>query len=111
MLKKLLFHILFVFLAFVAVWIMAYQKVEVFNKEDLSAVSCGWPFKFMVNDLSYRDPPFPWKITCLTGEWGNPTKEFNWQYFIIDTAFFYLILLAIYYGKNLIIKKEVGKEK
>ena len=104
--REFLLNIFFVFLALVAVWIMAYHKVEVFNKEDLSAVSCGWPLKFMVNDLSYRDPPFPWKISCLAGEWGDPTKEFNWQYFILDAAFFYLLILALYHGKDLILKKK-----
>lgn len=94
--KKFLFHILFVALALVAVWIIAAnQKVEVFNKEDMSALSCGWPLTFMVNDLSYRDPPFPWKMSCLDGEYGD-YGSFSLLPFIINVIVFYALIVFLW---------------
>lgn len=95
--KKFLLHILFVALAFVAVWITANQKVEVFNKEDMSALSCGWPITFIVNDQSYRDPPFPWKLSCLGGEWSYSVKQsFSLPQFIIDILVFYALIVFLW---------------
>ena len=94
--KKFLLHIIFVALAFITVWVIAAnQKVEVLNKDDLRALSCGWPLKFTVNDLSYRDPPFPWKMSCLSGEWGDPI-EIHWPQFIIDVLIFYALIVFLW---------------
>lgn len=94
--KKFLLHIFFITLAFVTVCVItASQKVEVFNKDDLRTLSCGWPLKFIVSDLGYRDPPFPWKIRCLSGEWGDiPT--FHWSQFIIDILVFYALIVFLW---------------
>ena len=103
--KKNIINILFfVFAIFLAASTM-FKSVEVFSHSDLNAISCGWPLNFIVQDQGWRDPPYPWKVPCLASPLESSTK-FNWQYFILDTVFFYLILLAIYYGKNLIIKKK-----
>lgn len=107
--KKIFIQVFFILLSFLATIVSTYPKVEITKHSDLEHLSCGWPLKFIVNDDSLYDPPMPWKATCgfLRGPYGQgSTKEFNWQYFIIDTAFFYVILLAIYYGKNLIIKNK-----
>jgi hypothetical protein len=94
--NKFFLHIIFIALAFIAVWIIvANQKVEVFNKEDLRTLSCGWPFKFAVSDLSYRDPPFPWKMSCLSGEWGDPI-EIHWPQFITDILVFYALIVFLW---------------
>ena len=93
--KKFLLHILFITVAFIAVWITVSQKVEVFNKDDLRTLSCGWPLKFMVNDQSWRDPPFPWKISCFAGEWGDPI-EFRWPQFITDVLVFYALIVFLW---------------
>ncbi len=94
--KKFLLHILFIIFAFVAVWITAsQQKVEVLNKDDLRALSCGWPLKFVESDLYYRDPPYPWKISCFEGEWGDfPT--FHWPQFIINILLFYALIVFLW---------------
>lgn len=95
--KKFLFHIFFVMLAFVAVWIVANQKVEVFNKNDLRTLSCGWPLAFIVNDMSYRDPPFPWKMPCLGGEWSYAVKKsFSLPSLIIDVLVFYVFMVFLW---------------
>jgi hypothetical protein len=94
--KKFLFHIIFLALAFVVVWVIAAnQKVEVFNKNDLRNLSCGWPLTFAVNDQSNRDPPFPWNIYCLSGEFGD-TIEIHWPQFIIDALIFYALIVFLW---------------
>lgn len=107
--KKFLLHIFFVVLAFVAVWIAANQKVEIFNKEDLSALSCGWPLTFIINDLSYRDPPFPWKMSCLGGEWSYAVKKsFSLQPFIIDVLVFYALIVFLW-GVYVVVKNKMQR--
>lgn len=93
--KKFLLHIIFVALAFAAVWITAYQKTEVFNKDDLHTLSCGWPLSFIASNQSWRDPPFPRDILCFAGEWGDPI-EFYWLQFIIDVLMFYAIIVFLW---------------
>lgn len=86
--KKLLIHTVFLAIACIVTLSTAFRDVEVFNKNDLRTLSCGWPLKFTANDLSYRDPPFPWKISCFSGEWGD-LIEFYWPQFIINVTAFY----------------------
>ncbi|MDO8524745.1 MAG: hypothetical protein Q7R99_03925 [bacterium] len=94
--KKFLLHIFFITIAFVIVWIAAAnQKVEVFNKDDLRTLSCGWPLEFATNDQSSKDPPFPWKISCLGGEWGSPIK-IHWPQLIIDVLVFYALIVFLW---------------
>ena len=96
MIKNFLLHIFFLVIAFVAVWVVvANQKVEVFNKDDLRALSCGWPLEFVVNDQSRLDPPFPWKISCLGSPLDNPFK-FYWPQFIIDVLIFYALIVFLW---------------
>lgn len=107
--KKIFIQIFFVILSFFATLASTYPKVEVTQQSDMKTLSCGWPLKFVIHDDSSYDPPMPWKAYCgflRTPYEQGATKEFNWQYFILDTAFFYLILSAIYYGKNLIVKNR-----
>ena len=57
----------------------------------------SWPFEFMVNDQSWRDPPFPWKISCLSGEWDYGTiRSFHWPKFIIDVLVFYALIVFLW---------------
>ncbi|MBU2578651.1 hypothetical protein KKA09_00840 [Patescibacteria group bacterium] len=110
--KKLLLHIFFVFLAVVAVWIIAGQNVEVFNKDDLRNLSCGWPLKFAVNDQSWRDPPFPWKISCLSGEWDYSfIKFFRWPQFIIDVIVFYALIIFFWNCVVNLLKRQISYGK
>lgn len=107
--KKLSIQILLIIFSFLVALSTTYTKVEVTKHSDLENLSCGWPIKFVVHDDSLLDPPMPWKAPCgfLRGHYGQgSTKEFNWQYFILDAAFFYLILSAVFYGWNFIRKKK-----
>lgn len=107
--KKFLLHMLFVVVALIAVWITANQKVEVSNKDNLRTLSCGWPLKFIVNDQSWRDPPFPWKISCLTGEWDYAAKKlFRWPQFIIDILVFYA-LIVFFRGAYVILSNKMQR--
>src|SRR3989338_9625698 len=94
--KKFLLHIIFLVIAFVVVWIIIVnQKIEVFNKDDLRVLSCGWPLKFIVNDQSRIDPPFPWKISCLGSPLDDPFK-FYWPQLIIDVLIFYAFIIFLW---------------
>lgn len=108
--NKIFIHVFFVILSFLATLISTYPKVEVTQPPELKTLSCGWPLKFVVHDDSLLDSSIlPWKYDCgfLRGRFDQgSTKEFNWQYFIIDIAFFYLLILALYHGKDMIIKKR-----
>ncbi|MDP3057161.1 MAG: hypothetical protein Q8N37_01390 [bacterium] len=110
--KKIFVQVFFIALSFIVALVSTYPKVEVTKHSDLKNLSCGWPLKFVVHDDSLLDPPMPWKVSCgfLRGPYGQgSTKEFNWQYFILDAAFFYLLILALYHGKDLVIKKKQEK--
>lgn len=105
--KKFLLHMLFIVVALAAVLITANQKVEVFNNDDLRTLSCGWPFKFVVNNQSHLDPPFPWKIPCLDGEWDYATRKFfHWSQFIIDILVFY-VLIVFFRGTYIILSNKM----
>ncbi len=107
--KKFFVGIIFLVLSFgITLLLTMFQKVEVTKHSDLNAISCGWPLKFVVHDDSLLDPPMPWEAPCgfLRGYYGQgSTKAFYWQYFIFDTAFFYLVLLVLLRGRNLIREK------
>ncbi|MCK5385867.1 MAG: hypothetical protein KAJ39_01690 [Gammaproteobacteria bacterium] len=70
--------------------------VKVFKKSDLYAVSCGRPLSFITQDQGWRDPPYPWRVPCTVISLESPTK-FHWGRFAFDVAFFYLLVLAVYY--------------
>lgn len=105
--KKIFIQIFLLVLAFLATVLSTYPKVEVAKHSDLENLSCGWPLKFVVHDDSLLDPPMPWKAYCgfLRGRFDQgTTKEFNWQYFILDMAFFYLIILVLFHAGRLVVK-------
>lgn len=87
--KKILVHFILLIVAIVVVFGIAhYTKIEVNSKEDLRTLSCGWPLEFVLNNQDWRDPPYPWKIKCLAGEWGDPIK-ISWHSFFINVFVFY----------------------
>lgn len=90
----------------------AYKKVEVFNKSELNNISCGWPMQYISSGfkVSRNDPPYPWKTNCINGEWGDPV-DINWKYLIFDVAFFCLLILALNYTGNIIVKKMRRKKQ
>ncbi len=103
--KKIISNIFFLTLAIFLTASTMFKSVEVFSHSDLNTVSCGWPLNFIVQDQGWRDPPYPWKVPCLASPLESSIK-FNWQYFILDTAFFYLLILALIRGREMIIKKK-----
>lgn len=103
--KKIIINLFFLTIAIFIAASTTVKKVEVFSHSDLNNVSCGWPLNFIAQDQGWRDPSYPWKVPCFASPLENPTK-FYWQYFILDAAFFYLLILAMYHGKNLIVRKK-----
>ena len=109
--KTILIFLLAIFLTIATV----YKRVEVFNKSELNNLSCGWPSRYISSGFEENkyDPPYPWKANCVGlvgGEWGDPI-DINWKYFIFDVAFFYLIILVLYYywkpdHKKIQVKKQ-----
>lgn len=100
--KIILIFILAVFLTIST----AFKRVEVFNKSELNNLSCGWPIQYISSgfEVSRYDPPYPWKTNCINGGWGDPV-DICWGCFIFDVIFFYLFILALSYGGNIIAKK------
>ena len=95
--KIILVFVLAVFLTIAT----TYKRVEVFNKSELNNLSCGWPSQYISSgfETNRYDPPYPWKANCVGlvgGGWGDPI-DINWKYFTFDVAFFYLLILAVYY--------------
>lgn len=105
MFNKITFNVSLLILAIFLTVSTTFKKVEVFSHSDLNAVSCGWPLRFVTQDQGWRDPPYPWKVSCFASPLENPTK-FNWQYFILNATFFYLLILAFLRGRDLIVKKK-----
>lgn len=99
--KKKIKIILVLVLAVFLTIATTYKKVEVFDKSELNNLSCGWPSQYISSgyEISRRDPPYPWKASCvglISIEWGDPV-DINWKYFVFDIAFFYLLILGLYY--------------
>ena len=89
--------IIFVFILAVFLTIATtFGGVKVFEKSDLYTVSCGWPSRFIVQDQGWRDPPYPHRVPCPASPIESPTKFYR-ERFIFDIAFFYLLILALYY--------------
>ena len=99
MLQRLSFHLFLVaiaiFLTLLTPWI---REVDVFKSEkvDLVNVTCGWPLNFITQNLSRYDPPYSYKMRCSFISLEDPTK-YNWYYFAINVAFFYVILISFFY--------------
>ena len=95
--KKFLLHTLFLVLACIMTLSTAFRDVEVFSKADLSAVSCGWPLQFIVQDQSRYDPPYPWTVRCgLPFSLEDPIRFFHWPQFIIDVLAFYAFIVFLW---------------
>lgn len=99
--KRIIITVLLFILAVFLAIATAYRGIEVFNKSELNNLSCGWPLQYISSgyEVSRKDPPYPWKGNCvglISGEWGDPIN-IDWERFVFDVAFFYLLILAIYY--------------
>jgi len=35
-----------------------------YSKVDLFQVKCGLPLRYLIQDMSWRDPPYPWRMSC-----------------------------------------------
>ena len=109
--KKVLFQILLLMLACFSVYVTAATtKIEIQEHSDLKTLSCGWPLKFIMNDQSQLNPPLPWKIACLGGQWGDPMGIY-WPQLFIDIAFFYALISLFSFGIRFIIKKRGAGNK
>jgi hypothetical protein len=87
--KVITFQLILIFLASIFVLAFAFQtKVVVTEESDLRVISCGWPFEFIVNDQSWKNPPLPWTTKCLSGEWGD-RFEFVWPAFVANVFVVY----------------------
>ena len=105
MAKRLLPHLFLLALAMFITFTTAYRRVEVSSKEDLRELTCGWPLPFAVSDQSWRDPPYPWKASCMDGEWGDPIALLLPQ-FVINVAAFYVLGVALHSGYRAVRKRQ-----
>lgn len=107
--KTKIILIFFIFTNFFTVS-TTFGGIEVFKKSDLNATSCGWPLSFIMQNQSWRDPPYPYRVPCFASPLENPT-EFYWKYFAFDVAFFYLLVLILYYSIDMIVKIRQSKKQ
>ena len=93
--KPILIHVVILVVAIASVWLTAtFQQVTVQNKEDLRAISCGLPLTFMTSSQEWRDPPYPYTLKCLSGEWGD-SAVMQWRPFALNVLVFYVGLVAL----------------
>ncbi|MEN9922379.1 MAG: hypothetical protein RL097_656 [Candidatus Parcubacteria bacterium] len=93
--KSILTHLVILIVAIVSVWLTAtFQQVTVQNKEDLRAISCGWPLTFVTSNQEWRDPPYPYTLKCLSGEWGD-SAVMQWSSVALNVLVFYVGLAAL----------------
>lgn len=85
--------ILFLLSIFIVFGIAVKTNIEVHNKEELSMLTCGWPLEFVKNNQDWRDPPFPHKIGCISGELQDP--KIDWQIFLVNVLMFYFAFVMI----------------
>ena len=98
--KTILIYSVVLITAIISTWLTTvFQQVTVQDKEDLRAVSCGWPFTFVTSNQEWRDPPYPYKLKCLSGEWGD-SIIIRWKLFLLDVLVFYLLFVLLVQIKN-----------
>ncbi len=73
------------------------QNVTVFNKEELRMISCGSPLEFIIDDQSWRDPPYPWTTSCGVGEFGDPVV-IDWLALLGNVIIYYILLNLLFNG-------------
>ncbi len=94
--KNITVHIIVLVPAVIAVFVIAQQtRIEVSKKEDLRTLSCGWPMEFVTSDQSWRDPPYPWEIRCLSRQWGDHLT-IQWHSFYLNVLMFYLGFMSLW---------------
>lgn len=98
---------MFVIAAFTVIGVAHQTEIEVHSKTDLQTVTCGWPLKFIENDQSWRDPPFPWKIDCLSGEWSGSLKVL-WLPLALNIAMFYFSLVLLWGVYRKLVKRKLS---
>jgi len=108
--KIIITHLLLLLLAAALVIVIVNQTdVTIINDGDLLSVSCGWPFEFVTNDQSWRNPSLPWKTSCIGGEWGD-NLTIIWSALIIDIVVIYiglaLMWLLYWFEKNRVVHNK-----
>ncbi len=68
------------------------------SKTELLNVDCGFPFPFLSGNLSKYDPPYPYRMYCTQGTWGEVSLQINFLHFILSYLFFLISVLAIFYA-------------
>lgn len=61
--KKIIKHLLIVVIPLIIVIGTLSVSKTVYNKEDMKAMKFGYPIPFITQDLTSRDPSFPWKYS------------------------------------------------
>lgn len=64
MIMNLKNYAVILFISLVVVLMSVHIPQTVYNKTDLVKVRCGWPLGYMIQDQSWRDPPYPWRTNC-----------------------------------------------
>lgn len=96
--KSIFTHIGLLIASVVVVYVVAVtQDTIVFNKEDLKSISCGLPFQFATSDQSWRNPPYPWTVSCGGGEFGD-SVVIDWPAFLGNVIIYYLLLNLLFKG-------------
>lgn len=97
--KTILTYVALLMVAVVSTWLTTFQQVTVHDREDLRAISCGWPLTFVTSNQEWRDPPYPHTLKCLSGEWGD-SIIIQWKAFLFDVSMFYLLFVLLVQIKN-----------
>lgn len=103
--KKILTQILILLFTFVIMWLSLSIPQTVYNKDDMKEMKFGYPLPFVTQDMTQRDPPFPWKYG-FGSPWENPF-EVHWLRFIVS----FLINLATIQLVVILLKKNSSKSK
>jgi|GEM_PF-2502783 len=59
-------------------------KQSVYSKEDMVKMRFGYPISFITQDLSRRDPPFPYKYNGFDGSPWEDSFSINWGRFFLS---------------------------
>lgn len=78
-------------LFFVSSSVFIFQEVH--NKKELSKVELGLPLKFLEQNQSHYDPPFPIKVR-LYSPWENPTN-ISWIRFSFSVVIVFILVSLI----------------
>ena len=94
--KKIIKYSLIGFISLIIVIGTLSVSKTVHNKEGMKAMEFGYPILFITQDLTSKDPSFPWKYS-FSSPWEHPFK-ISWGNFLLSYLIIFSITTLVFIG-------------